>query len=161
MNKDMKEYVNLLSQNTRVSYRHKYKTVDEAIKDNDWNAVRYLIRLGDIGLIDNDNEVAKSIGEKNLYVDDLISIRECSNPTIYDLIAAGAARGGYHDLIERMVQMGANNWNMIAMGAARGGHIDIVDDMVKRGATNYWEIQQRSISAGHMDIANDMARLMI
>jgi len=49
----------------------------------------------------------------------------------------GACMSGRLDIIDLMISKGANYWNKGLYGACMGGHLDIIDFMISKGA-NYW-----------------------
>ncbi len=49
--------------------------------------------------------------------------------------------GGYRDLVDLMIEKGANNWNECLYGACKRGHRDLVDLMIEKGANNWsWSL---------------------
>ena len=50
----------------------------------------------------------------------------------------GAAKGGRLDLVESFIQKGADYWEMGLCGAAEGGHLDLVDLFIEKGADEYY-----------------------
>jgi len=154
MDQSMRKYIDMMSHQLSASYTRKYKYVDEAIRADDWETVRILMRQYDVGFIDNVNKVSEMLGEKNLYVGDLLSIKECQNEAVYDHVAMGAARGGHIDLLNRMIEMGAGDRSLIAMGAARGGRIDILRDMMSRGVIYYDLIGDSAGEGGYQEIVD-------
>lgn len=47
----------------------------------------------------------------------------------------GACQGGYLNIIELMIEKGANDWNKGLIGACYGGHMDMVKLMIQKGVT--------------------------
>ena len=43
--------------------------------------------------------------------------------------------GGHMNIVQLMIECGANDWNSGLSGACEGGHIVIVQLMIERGAT--------------------------
>ena len=48
-----------------------------------------------------------------------------------------APLGGHRDIVERMLNLGANDYNRSMVVAAGGGHRDIVERMLNLGANDY------------------------
>ena len=64
----------------------------------------------------------------------------------------GAAEGGHKDIVQMMIDKGADDWNEGLAAAAFGGHIDIVQMMINKGATD-WDLGRLAASLkGHQDI---------
>ena len=51
-----------------------------------------------------------------------------------------AAKGGYMEIIQLMIDKGANNWNKGLHVACKEGHLEIAKLMIDRGATNWNEM---------------------
>jgi len=75
-------------------------------------------------------------------------------------VAINAAYEGREDIMNVMIQKGANDFYEIAKAAAKGGHMQIVEDMEKRGAGRYEEFEQdiseAAVEGGHLDIVIKM-----
>lgn len=68
------------------------------------------------------------------------------------------ATHGYDVLLcKRLIDLGSYNWAM--MWAASGGQIKIVDKMLELGANNYNDTLSAAISKGHLEIAELMVAL--
>ena len=48
----------------------------------------------------------------------------------------GACKGDHRNLVNLMIEKGANNWNLGLKGACYGGHSDLVNLMIEKGADN-------------------------
>jgi hypothetical protein len=70
-----------------------------------------------------------------------------------------AAEGGHRDIVELMLQRGATDYNGAMAAAARGGHRDIIDLMLQRGATDYDYALAKAAQGGHRDIVDLMFNL--
>jgi hypothetical protein len=57
-----------------------------------------------------------------------------SETTIWNYGLAGACLGGHIDIVNLMIEKGANDWNWGLSGACRGGHLNIVKLMISKGA---------------------------
>ncbi len=57
----------------------------------------------------------------------------------YDEAMANAASGGHMEIVELMLRLGATDYNWAMTAAASGGHMEIVQLMLQKGATNYDE----------------------
>jgi ankyrin repeat protein len=71
-----------------------------------------------------------------------------------------AAQHGYNQLVERMLEEGANDYNWAMESAAFGGHRDIVERMLEVGATDYNEALESAAFGGHRDIVERMLELV-
>lgn len=68
-----------------------------------------------------------------------------------------ACNGGNTNIVQLMIERGANNWDYALSGACEYGHMDIVEHMIEKGATDWnWGLFY-SCKGGHMAIV----RLMI
>jgi len=72
--------------------------------------------------------------------------------TIYETAMDWAALEGFTDIVELMIQKGANNYYTAVLEAAKGGHIDLVKFFINKGAKNYNNILLRAIEHGHLNI---------
>ena len=70
----------------------------------------------------------------------------------WDWMAYGAAKGGHLDILKLAVEKGANNWNSIAYGAAEGGNLAILNLLIGKGANNWNYISCGAAKGGHLDI---------
>src|SRR3990167_5831835 len=48
-----------------------------------------------------------------------------------------AAEGGHMNIVQFMIEKGANYWNFAIACAAEGGHMNIVQLMIEKGATDW------------------------
>ncbi len=69
----------------------------------------------------------------------------------YGLI--GAVLGGHLELVQLMLDKGANNYNAGLEGAAWGGHLELVQLMLDKGATDLDPALRLSESYGHTECA--------
>jgi hypothetical protein len=100
-------------------------------------------------------------GDKDLLAY-IIKYRNPRSYIMYDYIAAGAARGGYRDILYRAVRKKENEFmsikekvtfnNLIASEAASGGYLDIVKYAVSKGATNFSQIARNAARYGQFNI---------
>tara|TARA_R110001599_G_scaffold348704_1_gene576198 strand:- start:112 stop:753 length:642 start_codon:yes stop_codon:yes gene_type:complete len=67
-----------------------------------------------------------------------------------------AAKGGHIDIVQLMLDKGANNYNTIMRFASENGHIDIVQLMLDKGADNFNEAMSYAALGGHIDIVQLM-----
>ena len=67
-----------------------------------------------------------------------------------------AARGGHIDIVQLMLERGANNFNQAMKYASKGGHIDIVQLMLDKGANDFNEAMEWAAIGGHIDIVQLM-----
>jgi ankyrin repeat protein len=77
----------------------------------------------------------------------------------YDLSLIKAAFGGQHQMIDQMLQLGAHDYDGAMISAAKGGHIDIIGQMIKLGATDYDEAMIGAAEYDHLDIVKAMIQL--
>ena len=62
----------------------------------------------------------------------------------------GAARGGHRDLVEKFIELGADDVDRMEEGmtqAAEGGHLELVKFFEERGARNYSSVFSSALSA--------------
>lgn len=70
-------------------------------------------------------------------VDKLISHGQLNFQSIVNAQLEGAAKAGNKELIDQLIDKGANNWVDALLAACEGHHLEIVKDMINRGATNF------------------------
>ena len=68
----------------------------------------------------------------------------------------GACEGGNKEIIELMIEKGADDWNYGLIGACRGGYKEIVGLMIEKGADNLNEGLQIACIGGYKEIAKIM-----
>jgi hypothetical protein len=86
--------------------------------------------------------------------------------TVSERYLRDACESGYRNLVELMIEKGANEWNSGLYGACYGGHRDIVELMIEKGATLWnWGLwaacrggQERSTSYAHRDLTEFMIK---
>jgi hypothetical protein len=78
------------------------------------------------------------------------------NRAILNQSLVQASVGGHGDIVNQMLQRGANEYNWAMLGAAQGGHLDIVNQLIKRGANEYNWAMVEAAQGGHQDIVNQM-----
>lgn len=69
---------------------------------------------------------------------------------------AEASRWGHRDIVNIMIDMGADNYNWAMAAAANGGHDDIVDQMMILGGNSYNWTMASAASGGHQKIVSRM-----
>jgi hypothetical protein len=74
----------------------------------------------------------------------------------FDWMAFAAAEGGHQQLVDEMIQRGAKDLNGIATEAAHAGHIQIIEQMLALGANDFNSIAAIAASGGHKDIVEQM-----
>lgn len=104
---------------------------------------------------------AKSGYEK--LVDRVLFLNDAAGPTVpkltkvdYNGAMAGAAKGGYVDIVSSMMKRGADNYNTAMTSAAAGGHGVLVNLMLEKGATDYNGAMREAAFFGHRDMVNLM-----
>ncbi len=70
-----------------------------------------------------------------------------------------ACKGGNIDIINIIFNSGVNDYNRGLYGACEGGHIEVVKMMILLGANNYNEGLRRACSYKHIEIAKLMISL--
>jgi len=63
-----------------------------------------------------------------------------------------ACKRGDKDLVEWMIESGANNWHWGLNGACQSGHRDLADLMIQKGATNFNEGLHYACFGMHRDL---------
>lgn len=94
-----------------------------------------------------------SKGHQQLHNSRIIPLIRSTKP-ITNKIAKGAARGGYKEIVDKMLTLGTNNFNRIATAAAEGGHEDILNDMMVRGADDVVDYSIAAAKGGYRDMIN-------
>lgn len=75
----------------------------------------------------------------------------------YMQLAINATLHGHKELIDYLDEKyGPLDYNFIARVAAIHGYIDIVDDMIEKGANEYLDIGYNAFASGHKKIAEKM-----
>ena len=69
-----------------------------------------------------------------------------------------AAKGGHKDIVERMLELGATNYNRSMSQAAEGGRKEIVEMMLVKGATDYDRAMIMAAKGGHTEIVEMVRR---
>ena len=68
----------------------------------------------------------------------------------------GACQGGHMDIVNLMIEKGADRWNSGLVYACSGGHIAIVKLMIEKGANQWnWGLEAACVG-GHIDIVKIM-----
>jgi hypothetical protein len=67
-----------------------------------------------------------------------------------------AAGGGYKDIVELLIAHGANSFNGAMVSAARNGHKDIVELMISKGANSFQGAMEMAAENGYKDIVELM-----
>lgn len=134
-------------------WNRRYETVDDAIRDANWDAVGLLLRSD--GVVEMPDYVSYEIGVHGRYVQLLLD----RGINRYDVIAQGAAYGGHLDIVKQMIVNGDVDYNWAAYQAATKGHVDIVDLMLANGADDHDIIAYAATMGGHNDILNKMLEL--
>ena len=77
--------------------------------------------------------------------------KEWSNDGLY-----GACLGGHRDLVDLMIEKGADNWNWGLYSACLGGHRDLTVLMISKGA-NHWNLGlYYACQGGHRNLVDLM-----
>lgn len=63
-----------------------------------------------------------------------------------------ACINGNLELINYLIDKGAERWNCALAGACEGGHVNIIDDMIMRGADEWNRALAGACKGGHMNI---------
>jgi len=69
----------------------------------------------------------------------------------------GACKGGHMDLVQLMIDKGANNWNEGLLASCLGGHKDLAQFMIDKGANDFNRGLHRACIGGH----EHMVQMMI
>ena len=70
----------------------------------------------------------------------------------------GACQGGHRKLAEWMIEKGATYWDYGLYGACRGGHRELAEWMIEKGANNWdWGLEG-ACRRGHRDLAEWMIK---
>jgi hypothetical protein len=67
-----------------------------------------------------------------------------------------ACSGGHLDLVNLMIEKGADDWDWGLGGACRGGLLDLVNLMMEKGGTDWTWGLRCACSGGHLDLGNLM-----
>lgn len=145
----------------------RYPCVDDAIRNGDIPCVRAMMMSRDPSLVKDIHTVSRYLGEKNMCIDDLVSMATATSPNgggsneddVYLHIAYGAATCGHKDLIEWSLQRGVTDYNNLAYHAACNGYREIVANMIKRGADDFNHIARGAAMHGYRDIVTNMISL--
>ena len=86
----------------------------------------------------------------------LFTLPLSERPLFYDAALYTAALPGHKKIVEKMLKLGATDYNFALEMAARGGHIDIVKLLLAKGANNYATGLGDASREGHMDIVKLM-----
>ena len=70
-----------------------------------------------------------------------------------------AAQDGDEETVNKMIKLGANDYNKAMVNAAYAGNINIVNKMIKLGADKYNESMYFAAYNNHEDIIDDMIKL--
>jgi ankyrin repeat protein len=68
----------------------------------------------------------------------------------------GACRGGYIELVQFMIERGANDWNYGLWNACYGDHIEIVWLMIEKGAYDWNYGLLGACQSGHIELVQLM-----
>lgn len=81
------------------------------------------------------------------------------NVLIYGFTMAYAAKGGHEDIVQMMLEKGADNYDDTMAYAALGGHLNIVDWMLWLGARDHNTAMVYAAAGGHREIVRLMLSL--
>jgi len=98
----------------------------------------------------NQTELSKIIGKAGNII--FLSYLQLYEFNTYNQVMISAAEEGHRDLVERMIELGATDFNTTMAWAARGGHMDIIERMIELGATNFNNAMYHAAIGGHRDI---------
>lgn len=71
----------------------------------------------------------------------------------FDMALVEAARGGHIRVVERMIELGAEEFDEAMISAAKGGHLKVVRLMIERGAEDFDEAILAAQKGGHDRLA--------
>ena len=89
------------------------------------------------------------------YEGDTATLGNLKNRRLIDFYCVGAAAGGHKELVQLMLDKGANNYNDGLACAALGGHMGLVQLMLDKGADPNNGLSGAALG-GHLDIVQLM-----
>jgi hypothetical protein len=75
-------------------------------------------------------------------------------PKDFNRIMANACFGGNTEIVNKMLELGADEYNYCAWAAARNNHREIIYHMLSLGADNYLDIACGAARGGNLDLLN-------
>ena len=102
-----------------------------------------LVRAGILGVCNFNDGLHGACRGGNI---DLVNLMIEKGADDWDWGLSGACIGGNIDLVNLMIEKGADDWNLGLSAAWRGGHHELVDLMTDKGATNGHYFRERSRS---------------
>ena len=90
---------------------------------------------------------------------DIINLMIEKGADVFDRAMAYAAKGGYKDIVNLMIEKGATGFNRAMRFAAYGGYKDIVNLMIKKGANHFDWAMANAATGGHKDIVEYLRSL--
>ena len=78
----------------------------------------------------------------------------------YYWIMSMAGRGNHIEIVKRMMELGATNYNGTMSHAAMGGYEEIIDEMLEHGANNYNDAMGEAAGGGQRKIVEQMLKIM-
>ena len=126
-----------------------------AVKHNDIQVIEKMLSLG---AKDYDSVLLEACRyAKTDIIDRILPLVGGKQPYKYPLY--WAASEGHLDICERLIKLGAKNFNDLLVSAARGGHMVIVDRAISLGAKDYTKAMVGAAEFGHKDIVKKMLDL--
>jgi hypothetical protein len=74
--------------------------------------------------------------------------------TNFNRIMANACFGGNTEIVNKMLELGADEYNYCAWAAARNNHREIIYHMLSLGADNYLDIACGAARGGNLELLN-------
>lgn len=128
-----------------------YEWVDDAVRADDWNGVKFL--LDSKVRIKDPRYFSYELGRSGMYFHlGPYSISDVKRKHVLH----GAASGGHIDILERLPYTRAST--SIACYGARYGHLQIVKWAIRRRTTGYLAIQYHAKKYGHTHIIDWMKK---
>jgi ankyrin repeat protein len=144
-------------------------TLSAAAEGGDWDILNQLIQQTDRQELFNiETKERMSVEENYNYIMERAAYAGNQNivehmlqlgANDYNKALIEASREGHIDIVNLMLSLGADDLNSALGVASRHGHRDIVNLLLSRGADNYnWAMMQAALR-GHRDIVNRMLQL--
>lgn len=95
----------------------------------------------------------------HLHILELLLSKTIGTVELYNRILRAAARSGHLNVVNYVLNRGANDYNDAMFNASWGGHINLIDIMLSVGATDYNSSMAGAAASGHIDIVDKMLQL--
>ena len=128
------------------------------IKEKEWSELYFLFideiewKINHLNNINNDKELKEKCKNENIFT----ILKNKNNNLNWNDGLFEACRGGHLNIVNLMIEKGADNWNHGLRGACQNGHLNIINYMIDKGAYSWNYGLYGACLGGHLNIVNLM-----